>query len=90
MFWMLKAFFCSNIKSALQNDSYLLAVKARDAIHGFVCIPMAIKIKGIQLYGHNLWFCMLAYKVENNTIQLGKNSNSKNVQIYPKLYRLTL
>ena len=47
MFWALKAFFCSNIKSVLQHDSQLQAVKARDAIHGFVCIPMAIKITRI-------------------------------------------
>ena len=39
-----KSFFCSNIKSVLQCDSQLQAVKARDAIHGFVCIPMEIKI----------------------------------------------
>ena len=38
-FWTLKAFFCSNIKSLLQSNSQLQAVKARDA---FVCIPMAI------------------------------------------------
>ena len=44
MFWALKAFFSSNIKSVLQRDSQLQAVKARDAIHGFVCNPMAIKI----------------------------------------------
>ena len=44
MFWALKAFFCGNIKSVLQRDSQLQAMKARDAIHGFVCIPMAIKI----------------------------------------------
>ena len=48
------AFFCSNIKSVLQHDSQLQAVKARDAIHGFVCIPMGIKITRIQLYDHNL------------------------------------
>ena len=52
-FWALKAFFCSNIKSVLLCDSQLQAVKARDAIHGFVCIPMAIKITRIQLYSHN-------------------------------------
>ena len=28
----------------LQSDSQLQAMKAREAIHGFVCIPMAIKI----------------------------------------------
>ena len=44
MFWALKAFFCSNIKSVLQSDSQLQAVKARDATHGFECIPMVIKI----------------------------------------------
>ena len=38
MFWVLKAFFCSNIKSVLQRDSQLQAVKATDAIYGFVCI----------------------------------------------------
>ena len=38
MFWALKAFFCSNIKSVLQSDSQLQAVKARDAIHSIVCI----------------------------------------------------
>ena len=32
------------LKCVLQRDSQLQAVKARDAIHGFVCIPMAIKI----------------------------------------------
>ena len=53
MFWALKAFFCSNIKSVLQSNSQLQAVKARDAIHGFVCIQMAIKITSI---GHNLRF----------------------------------
>ena len=42
MLWALKL-FCSNIKSVLQSNSQLQAVKARDAIHGFVCIPMAIK-----------------------------------------------
>ena len=47
MFWALKAFFCSNIKPILQCDSQLQAVKARDAIHGFVCIPTAIKITRI-------------------------------------------
>ena len=54
-FWALKAFFCSNIRSAvaisglpvLQRDSQLQAVKARDTIHGFVCIPMAIEITRI-------------------------------------------
>ena len=45
MIWALKAFFCSNIKSVLQSDSQLQAVKARDAIHGFVRIPMAIKLR---------------------------------------------
>ena len=44
MIWTLKAFFCSNIKSVLQSKSQLQAVKARDAIHGFVRVPMAIKI----------------------------------------------
>ena len=43
-FIALTAFFCSNIKSVLQHNSHLQAVKARDAIHGFVCDPMAIKI----------------------------------------------
>ena len=47
MFWALKAFFCGNIKSVLQHDSQLQALKARDAIHGFVCIPTAIKITWI-------------------------------------------
>ena len=47
MFWALKAFFCSNIKSVFQSDSQLQAVKGRDAIHGFVCIPMVIKITRI-------------------------------------------
>ena len=47
MFWALKAFFCSNIKSVLQSNSQLQAVKARDAMHGFVCIPMVIKIARI-------------------------------------------
>ena len=47
MFWTLKAFFCSNIKSVLQGNPQLQAVKTRDAIHGFVCIPMAIKITRI-------------------------------------------
>ena len=47
MFWALKAFFCSNIKSVLQSDFQLQAVKARDAIHGSVCIPMVIKITHI-------------------------------------------
>jgi len=32
-----------NIKSALQNNSQLQALKARDEIHGFVCISMVIK-----------------------------------------------
>ena len=40
MFWALKAFFCSNIKSALQSDFQVQAVKARDVINGFVCIPI--------------------------------------------------
>ena len=53
MFWALKAFFY-NIKSVLQRNSHFQAVKARDAIHGFVCIPMAIKITHIQFYNHNL------------------------------------
>ena len=44
MFWALKAFFCSNIKFVLQRDSQLQAVKAGDAIYGFVCVPTAIKI----------------------------------------------
>ena len=47
MFWVLKAFFCSNIKSVLQSDSQLQTVKARYAMHGFVCIPMAIRITRI-------------------------------------------
>ena len=47
MFWALKAFFCSSIKSVLQTNSQLQAMKARDAIDGFVCIPMAIKITHI-------------------------------------------
>ena len=47
MFWALKAFFSSNIKSVLQRNSQLQAVKARDAIHGFACIPMAINITHI-------------------------------------------
>ena len=47
MFWALKAFFCCNIKPVLQYDSLLQAVKARDAIHDFVSIPMAIKITRI-------------------------------------------
>ena len=44
MFWALKAFFYSNIKSVLQSYFQLQALKAKDAIHGFVCIPMAIEI----------------------------------------------
>ena len=48
MIWALKAFFCSNIKSVLQYDSQLQAVKARDTINGFVCTPMAIKITRIN------------------------------------------
>ena len=47
MFLALKAFFCSNIKSVLQSDFQLQAVKARDALHGFACISMAIKITRI-------------------------------------------
>ena len=47
MFWALKAFVCGNIKSVLQYDSQLQAVKARDAIHGFACIYTAIKITRI-------------------------------------------
>ena len=43
MFWALKPFFCNNIKFVLQIK--LQAVKARDAIHGFVGIPMAIKLR---------------------------------------------
>ena len=52
MFW---AFFCSIIKSVLQKNSQLQALKARDAIHHLVCIPMVIKITRIYLYDHNLW-----------------------------------
>ena len=51
MIWALKAFFCSNIKSVLQSDSQLQAVKARDAIHGFIRIPMAIKFTRIKTHG---------------------------------------
>ena len=47
MFWALKAFFCSNIKPVLQSNSQLQVVKARDALHGFVCIPMVVKITRI-------------------------------------------
>ena len=50
MFWALKDFFCSNISSlyiAKQVPRYVQAVKAKDAIHGIVCIPMAIKITRI-------------------------------------------
>ena len=36
MFWALKTFFCSSIKSVLQTNSQLQAMKARDAIRGFV------------------------------------------------------
>ena len=53
MFLAQKTFFCSNIKSVLQSNSQLQVVKARDAIHNFVCIPVAIKITRIQLYGHH-------------------------------------
>ena len=45
---LLIAFFYSNIKSVLQSNSQLQAVKARDAIHGFVCIPM-IKVTCILI-----------------------------------------
>ena len=44
---VLKAFFRSNIKSELQKDSQLQVVKARDAVYGFVYIPMALKITHI-------------------------------------------
>ena len=47
MFKALKAFFSINIKSIMQSNSQLQAMKAREAIHGFVCIPMAIKITRI-------------------------------------------
>ena len=47
MFLALKAFFCSNIKSVLQSNSQLQAVKAKDAMHDLVCIPVAIKITRI-------------------------------------------
>ena len=47
MFWALKAFFSRNIKSVLQSNSHLLALKAGDPIHEFVCTPMAIKITRI-------------------------------------------
>ena len=47
VFLALKAFFCNNIKSILQSDSQLQALKARYAIHGFVCISMAIKVTRI-------------------------------------------
>ena len=42
MFWALKAFFCSNIKSALQSNSQLQAVKAIDAIRTWPLIYTAI------------------------------------------------
>ena len=42
-----KSFLFSDIKSVLRSDSQLQAVKARDAIHGFVCIPKEIKITHI-------------------------------------------
>ena len=45
MLWTLKAFFCNNIKSVLQHDSQLQAVKARDVIHGFEWIPPARRLK---------------------------------------------
>ena len=35
------------MKPLLQSISQLQALKPRDAIHGFVCIPMAIKITRI-------------------------------------------
>ena len=39
MFWHLKLpFVHRNIKSVLQSDSLLQVVKARDAIHGLICI----------------------------------------------------
>ena len=49
MFWALKAFFCSNIKSVFQSNSQLPAVKARDAMHGFVFISMVNKITYMHL-----------------------------------------
>ena len=44
MFWALKAFFCSNIKSVLQSDSQLQAVKARDAINSFVAFLWRLEL----------------------------------------------
>ena len=42
MFNAMKAFFCSNIKSVLQSNSF--QASGTCAIHGFVYIPMMIKI----------------------------------------------
>ena len=74
MFWALKAFFCSNIKSVLQSNFQLQAVKGKDAIYSFIRNPMAIKITRIQLYSAFNYTAILlpnlAYKVENNTIRL--------------------
>ena len=58
---------CSNSKPVLQSNTQLQALEATDAIHGFVCISMAIKITRIELYDHNLWFLKCIHKAENNT-----------------------
>ena len=44
MFWALKAFFCSNIKSVLLINFQLQAVKAKDAIHGLYAFLWRLKL----------------------------------------------
>ena len=61
-FWALKPFFGSNIKFVLQRNFQLQAVKARDAIHGFVCTPTAIKLHAFN-YTAIIFLIPLAYKV---------------------------
>ena len=68
MFWALKAFFCGNIKSVLQRHSQLQAMKARDAIHGFVCIPMVIKLHAFNYTA--ITYDSVGLHSSNNTIQL--------------------
>ena len=47
MFWVLQAFVAISSLYCKAIPSYVQAVKARDAIHGFVCISKVIKITHI-------------------------------------------
>ena len=76
-FWALKPFFGRNIKFVLQRNFQLQAVKARDAIHGFVCTPTAIKLHAFNYTA--ITFDSVGLQSLKNIIQLKLDNKCTNI-----------